>query len=184
MTKRRNKLKPRKTGKSAKSNARRTRRTELDEGNVTNNDGLSVSAFARSSGSLMNKGNGNETSDMNDGGEKSARDIGIGNNGIAIAVAAEQEIGIGARIAIATVLVTVPRVIVLNEPRQGPVNQREIEHQRLRTPHLRHRSHPWMRKPSKKLLYKCYSEKAKSLPQKPGKSLNLTLRKQRRLRTA
>lgn len=139
-------LRLRKTGKSVKSNAKRTERIELGGESGRNKDVLSVSVCVRNNGNLMSKGSGNETRDTSDVAEKNVRGTGIGGAvAVAVAVGLEIETGIGnenengiaivigsvnateTEIGIATGLVTAPQPVVLSVPCQSDlVTRREV----------------------------------------------------------
>lgn len=160
-------LELRRIGRSAKSSARRTKRSELEGESGMNRDVLSASVCAKNNRNLMNKEIENETKDTSDVDEKSVKDIGIGGAS-AVGVAAGLEIGneseaeteteTGTGIGIATGRVTAPQAVVLTVPYPSDL---AILRQCPRTRHLRPRDRPrnhcclWMRNRLKRLLYKC-----------------------------
>lgn len=158
-------LEPRRTGRSAKSSARRMKRIELEGESEMNRDVLSVSVCAKNNKKLMSKEIENETRDTSDVDEKSARDIGIGGASAA-AVAAGLEIGneteteteTGTGIGIVTGLVTALQAVVLTVPYPSDLAiQRQYPRTRRPRPRNRPRNHspPWMRNRLKRPLYKC-----------------------------
>lgn len=159
-------LRLRKRRRSVRSNVRKTKRTGSDAENGRTRDVRSANAYVKNSGNLTNRENENATSDMNVDDEKSARDIGIGNETVnVIAAGLETGIGIGAGRGVGagisgTGTGTVKRTAVLGVTvhpialnvlrRLVLVIRSQNKPRRLKAQLLHLRNHPWTKSLSKR----------------------------------